>query len=146
MTETHSPTGYEPKDLAENHTSFFGQTDVFPQTEHDIDSIIQLRALRLPPPEPDLDDEQIRNMLAGYTAVLTGERSTCRPITSSSLLQRKNSVKFISLQRRWRETCTQESRVKKHFPTEKAFPQDINQFKKEVKLSSGSLIRKKVRE
>ena len=40
---------------------------------------------------------------------------------------------------------TNESRVKKHFPTEKAFPQDINQFKEKVKLSSGCLIRKKLR-
>ena len=39
---------------------------------------------------------------------------------------------------------TKESRVKKHIPTEKAFPQDINQFKEKVKLSSGSLIRKKL--
>ena len=28
---------------------------------------------------------------------------------------------------------TKESRVKKHFPTEKGFPQDINQFKEKVK-------------
>ena len=41
---------------------------------------------------------------------------------------------------------TKENRVKKHFPTEKAFPQDINQFKENVKLSSSSLIRKKLRE
>ena len=41
---------------------------------------------------------------------------------------------------------TQEGRVKKHFPTEEAFPEDINQFKEKVKLSSGSLIRKKLRE
>ena len=33
-----------------------------------------------------------------------------------------------------------------HFPTEKAFPQDMNQFKEKVKLSSGSLIRKKLRD
>ena len=37
---------------------------------------------------------------------------------------------------------TKESRVKKHFPVEKAFPQDINQFKEKVKLHSGSLTRK----
>ena len=39
-----------------------------------------------------------------------------------------------------------ESRVKKHFPTEKTFPQDSNQFKHKTKLYSGSLIRKKLRE
>ena len=41
---------------------------------------------------------------------------------------------------------TKESRVKRHFPTEKAFPQDINQFKEKTKLSSGCLIRKKLRD
>ena len=61
--------------------------------------------------------------------MLTGERSTCRPITSLSLLQSKLSVKF-----------------QKHFSTEKAFPQDINQFKEKTKLSSGSLVRKKLRD
>ena len=39
---------------------------------------------------------------------------------------------------------TQESRVKMHFPTETAFPQDIKRFKEKVKRSSGSLIRKKL--
>ena len=36
---------------------------------------------------------------------------------------------------------TKESRVKKHFPTEKAFPQDINQFKDKTKLYSDSQLR-----
>ena len=40
---------------------------------------------------------------------------------------------------------TEESRVKKHFPTEKAFPQDIKRFKEKT-LYSGSLIRKKLRD
>ena len=44
------------------------------------------------PPESDLDDEQLRNMLASLTAVLTGERGKCRPITSLSLIQIKLSV------------------------------------------------------
>ena len=41
---------------------------------------------------------------------------------------------------------TKESRVKKHFPTEKAFPQDINQFKEKTKFYSGSRILKKLRD
>ena len=41
---------------------------------------------------------------------------------------------------------TEESRVEKHFPTEKACPQDINQFKERRKLYSGSLIWKKLRD
>ena len=36
LAETHSPAGYERKDLTEEDTSFFGQTDVLPQTEHDV--------------------------------------------------------------------------------------------------------------
>ena len=39
---------------------------------------------------------------------------------------------------------TQESRVKRDFPTEKPFPKDINQFKERTKLYLGSLIRKKL--
>ena len=35
----------------------------------------------------------------GFTVVLTGERSKCRPTTSSSLIRRKLSVQFISLPR-----------------------------------------------
>ena len=41
---------------------------------------------------------------------------------------------------------TQESRVKKHFPTEKSCLQDIDQFKEKTKLCSGSLIQKKLRD
>ena len=37
---------------------------------------------------------------------------------------------------------TKENRVKTHFPTEKALPQDIKQFREMVNLSSDSLIRK----
>ena len=51
---------------------------------------------------------------------ICGERSKCRPITSSSLFPRILSVQFISLPRKCRETCRfvltqKESRVKKYF-------------------------------
>ena len=46
------------------------------------------------PQEFDLDDEQIRGMLASPPH--TGERSKCRPTTSLSLLQRENSVSSSS--------------------------------------------------
>ena len=36
VAETHSPAAYEPKDLTEEINSM-GQTDVLPQTEHDVD-------------------------------------------------------------------------------------------------------------
>ena len=39
------------------------------------------------------------------TAVLTGERSKCRPTTSLSLFPRKLSVQFISFRKKCRETC-----------------------------------------
>ena len=83
------------------------------------------------PPESDLDDEQMRKMLA---SPLFLHESKCRPITSSSLLQRKLSGKFISLPRQCRETCRsvltqQKVESRNTFRQRKAFPQDINQFK-----------------
>ena len=50
------------------------------------------------PPESDLDDEQIRNMLV-FNDKFTGERSKCRPITRVSLFPRELSAKLISLTR-----------------------------------------------
>ena len=38
MAETTSPTSYEPKDLTLDGHFYVGQTDVLPQTEHDVDS------------------------------------------------------------------------------------------------------------
>ena len=103
LAETHSPTDYESKDLTEEHISR-GQTKVLPQTEHDVDLWFSWE-LCDSSPESDLNDEQIRNMLA-YTAVLTGERRKGRPNTSSSLLQRKLCVKFTSFPSKCRETCS----------------------------------------
>ena len=41
---------------------------------------------------------------------------------------------------------TKEGGVKRQFPTEEAFLQNINQFKEKTKVSSVSLIRKKLRD
>ena len=101
------------------------------------------------PPESDLDDEQTRNMLVSPLYLQEREASADRSrvyhlfsedsVTSSSHF-RESAGKPAAM------FSTQESRVKRHFPTEKAFPQDIKQFREKVKLSSGSLIRKKLRE
>ena len=126
LAETHSPSGYEPKDLTEEDASIlvkamsFHTPSMSPYGAHE----------SIATPRSDLDDEQTRNMLVS-PLYLTGERSKCRPNTSLSLLQRNLSVKFISLPRKRRETFSlKKSRVKKHFPTKKAFPQDINSSRK----------------
>ena len=124
-----------------------GHTNVLPQTEHDVDWWFSSEHSDSP---SWIGLEWWANTEhAGFTTVHTGERNKCRPITSLSLLQTKLSVQFISLPRTCRGNLpqcshTQESRVKRDFPTEKPFPKDINQFKERTKLYLGSLIRKKL--
>ena len=84
---------------------------------------------------------------AGFTTVLAGARSKCGPITSLSLCKRKLDVRFISRSEDSGETslrCFQAKtgRIKKRFPTEKIFPQDINRFWETMNRYSDSLIRK----
>ena len=93
-------------------------------------------------PESDLDDEQIRTMLASPLYLQEREASADRSRVYLSLLKRKLSVKFTSLLREHGETrgegeygetrCavfeTKGSRVKKHFPAEKIFPKNVNRF------------------
>ena len=63
LTDLHSPTGYEPNDLAEVGNSVQVKPLFFHKTEYDID--LQFRwKHRDSPPEWDLDDEQTRTMLA----------------------------------------------------------------------------------
>ena len=79
MAEVRTSTGYEPKDFAENDDLcvkplFFHRpsiTSTYDSTE----------SIATPPPESDLDDEQIRALL-DFTIALAGERSKCGPITS----------------------------------------------------------------
>ena len=96
------------------------------------------------PPESNVDDDKIRSMLApplylqerekkvqtDHSFITLSEQTQCQVHLTSEKVQGNLS----------RCSHTEESRVKTHFPTEKAFLQDINQFKEKVKLSSGSLI------
>ena len=68
-------------------------------------------------------------------------------ITPSKKTQSQVHVTSEKVQGNLRQCShTKESRVKTHFSTEKAFPQDINQFKEKMKLYSGSVIREKLRD
>ena len=82
---------------------YIGQTNVLPRTEYDVDLWISWK---------HCDSAcwiglgwWANTEYAAFTTVLPGERSKCRPITTLSLLQRKLSVKFVSLPRKCRETC-----------------------------------------
>ena len=134
LAETQSPTVYEPKDLTEEDNSFLVKPMLFHRPS--MTSLCYSAESIATPIRPGI--------CWLHRCAYRRRRSTCRPTT------RKISDKFISLPRRYRETCrsvlTQESRVKKHSPTEKAFPKDINQFEEKMKLHSDSLIRKKVRD
>ena len=98
------------------------------------------------PPQSDLDDEQIRDMLASPLAP-TGERSRCRPTTSLSLLKRKLCVKLITFPSKRGETCssvlTQKNiESRSTFRQGRPFLRTSTQFQEQTKLSTGSLIRK----
>ena len=144
LAETHSSSGYEPKDLTEEDTSILVKQTFFhrPSMTSTYDSA---ESIATHPPESDLDGEQIRTMLALPLYLQEREASADRSRVYHSF--RENSV---SSSYHFRESAgkahTKESREKKHFPTEKAFPQDINQLKERVKLSSGFLIQKKLRD
>ena len=148
MAERHSPTGYEPKDLTEESNSILSNrcssTDRARRR-----LMIQLRALRLP----------FLNriwMISKYGICwfhrCTYRRETQVPtdyefITPSGKTQCQVRLTSENVQGNLQQCShTKESRVKRHFATQKASPQDINQFNEKVKLSSGSLIRKKLRD
>ena len=63
LAETHSPTGYEPKDLTQEDTSTLVKPMFFhrPSMTSTCDSAESIATL---PPESVLDDQQIRKMLA----------------------------------------------------------------------------------
>ena len=84
VAETHSPTGYEPKDLTEEDNSKVVEQMYF-HRESMTSTCDSAESIATPPLESDLDDEQIRNMLA--SPLYLQERSKCRPIASLSLLQ-----------------------------------------------------------
>ena len=101
LADLHSPKSYEPKDLAEEDNPvqvkplFFhrpSMTSTFDSAEN----------IATPSPESDLDDEQIRTMLASPLYLQEREASADRSRVQDSLrrlLKRKLSVKFISLSR-----------------------------------------------
>ena len=72
LADLHSPAGYEPKDLAEEDDPVQVRPLFFhrPSMTSTYDSA---ESIATPPPESDLDDEQIRTMLASPL----GERSKC---------------------------------------------------------------------
>ena len=135
MAETRSPISYEPKDLTEENNSILVKPMLFHRPSTDVEH----------------GDSPLLNriwMMSKY-GICWLHRCACkREKQVLTDLQRKLCVKLITFPRKYRETCpqcshTEESRVKKHFSTEKAFPRDLNQFEEKTKLSSGSLIRKK---
>ena len=97
------------------------------------------------PPESDLDDEQIRNMLASPLH-FAGERSKCRPSRVYHSFK-ENSVFSSS---HFRESAGKPEEGLSSQETlsdrEGVFPQDINQFREKTELYSGSQIRKKLRD
>ena len=97
LGETHSPTGYEPTDLAEEDTSMLVKPTIFhrPSMTSTSDSA---ESLATHPPESDLDDEEIRNMLASPLYLQEGEASADRSLVY-------HSFRFISFQNKCGETC-----------------------------------------
>ena len=100
-------------------------------------------SIATPPPESDLDDDHIRSLLASPLYLQEREASVDRSRVCHSF--QENSVSSSSHVQGNLPCCshTKKSRIKTHFPIEKAFPQDIKQLKEKVKHSSGSLNRKK---
>ena len=135
----------EPKDLTENDDLcvkplFFHR----PRITSTYDSA---ESIATPPPESDLDDEQIRALLAPPLCLQEREASADRSQVYHSVRE-KLGVKFISSSEEYGERnplrCFQakRSQVKKHFPAEKIFPQNINRFLETTNSYSDSLIRK----
>ena len=147
VADTTSPTGYEPnaKDLIE-----VTKTEVKPMFFHRpsmASTHDSAESFVTPPPESDLDD-QVRKMLASPLYLQEREASADRPRVYHSF--RENSVSSSS---HFRESVGKPAAMFSHKRewsqetlSEKAFPQDIKRFKEEVKLSSGCLIRKKLRD
>ena len=125
LAETHPPTGYEPKDLSEEDNSILVKPMFFhrPSKTSTFDSAESI-ATRLLDRVGMMSEYGICWLHRLY--LQERERSKCRPITSLSLLQRKLSVKFISLPRKCRETCRNVLTKKK---VESRRMQDVNQFK-----------------
>ena len=131
LAEMHSLTGYEPKDLTEESNSILVKPMFFhkPSMTSACDTS---ESTATPPPESDLVGE--KQVPTDHSFITPSEKTQCQVHLTSEKVQGNLS----------RCSHTEESLVKTHFPTEKAFPQDINQFKEKMKLASGSLIWKKL--
>ena len=135
LADLHSPTDYHPIHLAEEDNPVQVKQMFFhrPSMTSPYDFA---ESIATPPPESDLDDEQVRTMQASPLYLQCCDR----PRVFHSL-RRENSVSSSS---HFRESAekpvgsestgkpdalqTQGSRVKKHFPREKIFPWNINRF------------------
>ena len=92
LAESNVPTGYQPNDLTELDNIevtpiFFHRPSV--TSTHD-----SAESIAAPPPEPDLDDEQIQNMLASPLYLQEREASADRSRVYHSV--RENSVSSLS--------------------------------------------------
>ena len=123
LADLHSPTGYEPRDLAEEDNRaqvnplFFHR----PSMTSTYDSA---ESIATSPPESDVDDEQTRTMLASPLYLLEREKQVLTDhefITPSEETQCQVHLTFEKVQENLPQCShTKESQVKKHFLTEKA--------------------------
>ena len=149
VMDSTSPSGYEFQNLIEDSSMdikpmFFFHIFHKPNMTSTYDTS---ESISTPPPKSDVDDDQIRNMLASPLYSQEREASADRSLVYHSFREKSvsSSSHFRVQGNLPRCYHFKESRVKTHFPTEKAFPQDIKQFREEVNLSSGSLMRKRLR-
>ena len=93
VAETHSPTGYEPKDLTEEGNSILVKPMLFhkPGMTSTDDSA---ESIATHPLESDLEDDQIQNMLASPLYLQEREASADRSRVCHSF--RENSVSSSS--------------------------------------------------
>ena len=80
MADVPPSTGYEPKDLAENDNPCV-KLLFFHRHRVKLRLTITAESIATPPPESNLDDEQIRALLA--SPLYLWERNKCGPITHS---------------------------------------------------------------
>ena len=78
FAETHSPTGYEPKDLTEEDNFILVKPMYFHRSSM-TSTCSSAESIATSPPESKLDDEQIRNMLASPLYLQESEASADRP-------------------------------------------------------------------
>ena len=123
LAETHSPTGYEPKDLREHCDSPL-LNRIWMMSKYGICWRHRCTYRR---------EKQVPT---DHEFITLAEKTQCQVHLTSEKVHRNLP----------QCSHTKESRVKRHFPTDKAFPQDINQSQEKAKHSSGSLIRKKLRD